>query len=197
MGDVEKRPVPWWRRGIRCIPFAAVGLCFLLPFFTASSCGSGQETTATGVQILAGSQLIAQQVAQPSVGAGADEPYSGPRVALGPAGPDAQAQKASDDARPWAFATILILIAGVMLTLRPRRRWRLTTIVVCVAAGASLVALVAALSAAPENVEPDKGVLLAFLILFLTVVWHGCALVVLTFRSANRANRSGSEKRPP
>jgi peptidoglycan/LPS O-acetylase OafA/YrhL len=148
------------------------------------------------VQILAGSQLIAQQVDQPS-GPEGDEPYTGPPVPLGPAGPDAQAQKASDAARPWASATILILVIGAVLMLRPRRRWRLAAIAVSVAAFAALIALVAALGAAPGNVEPDKGLLLALLVLVLTVVWQGGALVVLTFRSANRSNRSGFEKRPP
>src|SRR5262245_5132794 len=52
----------------RTTPLAAVALCFFLPFFTATSCGSGSETSATGVQLVTGATLHATQTEPGSIG---------------------------------------------------------------------------------------------------------------------------------
>jgi hypothetical protein len=55
-------------KAVRCVPFAAVMLCFLLPFFTVSSCSDDSEAanayaTATGVDVVLGRSIHAHATA--------------------------------------------------------------------------------------------------------------------------------------
>jgi hypothetical protein len=82
-------------RCLRCTPFIAFVLCFLLPFFSVSSCEAGTNTDASGFDIVVGAKLIKQQTAQPispipDDGSGSPPPM--PDVRLGPIGPDPEAQ---------------------------------------------------------------------------------------------------------
>ena len=183
MDDVPQQRVSRWRIARRCAPFAIVLLCFGLPFFTASSCGSGRETTATGVQIVTGSRLIAVQTQQP---------LGGEHVRLGPIGPDAEAQAVSAAAQPWAITLLIVAVVGTGSMLAARRRWRLVSIAMSLAAFAALVGLWSALDPSTQDqvIDPDGGLLLATLVLLLTVAWHACALVILAVRSALNPRRN-------
>ena len=151
------------RRPFRCAPFVAVALCFLLPFFSASSCGSGRQTTATGVDIITGAQLIAQQTDQPLLAEG---------VKLGPIGPDPEAQAVSREAQPWTIAALLLALLGAGLVVGLSRHWRAAS---ATSAGATLLALFqvgSAFHAPRQDISAEMGLILAGIILFVTVIWQ-------------------------
>jgi lysylphosphatidylglycerol synthetase-like protein (DUF2156 family) len=152
------------RRPLRCAPFVAVALCFLLPFFSASSCGSGRQTTATGVDIITGAQLIAQQTDQPLLFANG--------VKLGPIGPDPEAQAVSREARPWTIAALLLAMLGAGLVIGLSRHWRAAS---ATSAGATLLALFqvgSAFHAPSQDISAKMGLILACIILFVTIIWQ-------------------------
>lgn len=166
-------------RALRSIPFAAVVCCFLLPFFSVSSCDAGTETDATGFQIVAGSRLIQEQVKQPVFlvpddGSGSQPAV--PQVPLGPIGPDAQAQSVADAARPWVVLTLAVVALGGCLVVAMNRRWR---VIRPIAAGLALStwigAAIAAGDGAPKHsgaeLSLEWGFVLALLILIATFVW--------------------------
>ena len=157
------------RRAFRCGPFVAVALCFLLPFFTASSCGSGRETTATGVDIITGAELVAEQTGQPLLFEG--------RVKLGPIGPDPEAQAVSREARPWTITGLLLALLGAGLAVGLSRHWRAAS---ATSAGVTLVALFqigSAFHAPRQDISPRMGLILACTILFVTVIWQIGSLI--------------------
>jgi hypothetical protein len=163
------------RRTLRCAPFLAVALCFLLPFFSVSSCGAGTETSASGLDIVTGSRLIKQQVKQPF--------YLGEQshVRLGPVGPDHPAQTASDAARPWTIITLFSVALGGCLVVIVNRHWRG---VGAVATGVALMAWVEAGIAfdrsvpkrSTEEFSLEVGFVLVLVILIATVVWEVWAI---------------------
>lgn len=165
-------------RLLRCTPFVAVALCFLLPFFSASSCDDGTETEATGFQIVAGSRLIQYQVKQPlflSEDSGEPTPPP-PDVPLGPIGPDLQAQAVADAARPWAALTLFIVALGGCLVVTMNRRWRgIRVIAAGLALSAWVEAAIAVDAATPTGSRADfsleMGFVLPLLILIVTCVW--------------------------
>jgi hypothetical protein len=162
MDNAQAKRGTW--RPFRCAPFVAVALCFLLPFFSASSCGSGRQTTATGVDIITGTQLVAQQTDQPLLFARG--------VKLGPIGPDPEAQAVSREARPWTITGLLLALLGAGLAVGLSRHWRSAT---AVSAGATLLALFqvgSAFHAPSQDISADTGLMLACIILFVTVIWQ-------------------------
>ena len=166
MDNAQAKRGTW--RPFRCAPFVAVALCFLMPFFSASSCGSGRQTTATGVDIITGAQLVAQQTDQPLLYARG--------VKLGPIGPDPEAQAVSRDARPWTITGLLLALIGAGLAVGLSRHWRAAT---AISAGATLLALFqvgSAFHAPRQDVSAEMGLVLACIILSVTVVWQICFL---------------------
>jgi len=172
-------------RLVRSTPFVAVVLCFLLPFFSASSCDDGTETDATGFQIVAGSRLIQKQVKQPFYlipDDGSGTPPATPHVPLGPIGPDSQAQAIADATRPWAALTLFVVVLGGCLVVVMNRRWRGVRVI---AAGLALSAWVGAAitadNSAPahsrEEFSLEWGFVLPLLILIATCVWGVWAIV--------------------
>ena len=164
-------------RLLRCTPFVAVALSFLLPFFSASSCDEGTETEATGFQIVAGSRLIKHQVKQPLFLG--EEP---PKVPLGPIGPDPPAQAVADAARPWAALTLFVVALGGSLVVTMNRRWRgIRAIAAGLALSAWVEAAIAADTATPKRSRADfsleMGFVLPLLILVVTCVWGVWAIV--------------------
>ena len=162
-------------RAHRCTPFLVVAVCFFLPFFTLSSCGSGHHTTATGVDIVAGSTLIRQQDAQPLF---ATYPQQ-----LGPVGPDTQAMAASRAARPWAICLLVLLTVGAIAAVLVDRRGVLATI-----AALSFVVLCLLLGSASgepssDDLKIEAGAWAALLTLLATTLWYaGAALAVSSSR---------------
>jgi hypothetical protein len=65
MAEIIDDPSELAPRLLRVTPSASVVFCFLLPFFSLSSCARDTETDATGFEIVAGSRLIKEQVEQP------------------------------------------------------------------------------------------------------------------------------------
>ena len=162
MDNAQAKRGTW--RPFRCAPFVAVALCFLMPFFSASSCGSGRQTTATGVDIITGAQLVAQQTDQPLLFAN--------RVELGPIGPDPEAQAVSREARPWTIAALLLALIGAGLVVGLTRHWRAAS---ATSAGATLLALFqigSAFHAPRQDISAEMGLVLACIILFVTVIWQ-------------------------
>jgi predicted outer membrane lipoprotein len=169
------------RRATRGGPFAAVVLCFLLPFFTASSCGSGRETTATGVDIVLGAKLTAQQTSQPLLSDGS--------VELGPIGADPEAQAVSRDARPWTITALLLTLLGTPLAIGLRRHWREAS---AAAAAATLIALFqigSAFHAPHQDISPGAGLMLACAILIVNGLWQ----IVALMRAGDRSRRARVE----
>jgi len=171
-------------RLLRCTPFVAVALCFLLPFFSASSCDEGTETDATGFQIVAGSRLIKQQVKQPLflVEDNGEPTPPPPKVPLGPIGPDVAAQAVADAARPWAALTLFVVVLGGCMVITSNRRWRgIRAIAAGLALSAWVEAAIAADNATPTRSRADFSLELGFalplLILAVTGVWAVWAIV--------------------
>lgn len=145
-------------RAVRSTPFVAVVVCFLLPFFSVSSCDDGTETDATGFQIVAGSQLIKEQANR------------------GPIGPDPQAQTVAAAARPWAALALVVAAFGGCLVATRNRRWRgIRAIAAGLALSSWVGAAVAADDAAPKHSRAEYnlewGFVLPLLILVVTCVW--------------------------
>jgi hypothetical protein len=165
---------------LRAAPFVAVALCFLLPFFTASSCGSGRHTTATGVDIVMGNRLIAQQTEKPL--------FFADQVKLGPIGPDRDAQAVSQAAQPWAIAVLVLALLGSGLAVAPGRHRRVATAATAVASLVSMLLVGSAFHAPRQDISPGSGLILASIILFLTDVWE--VGVLIRFGSPDRADES-------
>jgi hypothetical protein len=172
-----------WKRGARrAAPFLAVAVCFLLPFSSASSCGSGISTDATGVDIVTGSRLVARQTEQPMCFN--TDNFACPSVRLGRAvGPDPVAQAVSHAAQPWAIVALVLVLAGACLVVLGNRVWRAASLIT---AGAALFALFQMGSTFhtprhAEDVSPDVGLIVAIIILGVTIIWVG----VLAIKAAN------------
>jgi hypothetical protein len=184
MAEIIDDPSDLAPRLLRSTPFALVVFCFLLPFFSLSSCDGGTETDATGFQIVAGSRLIREQVKQPLYlipDDGSGSPAAVPHVRLGPIGPDAAAQTVADAARPWVALTLIVVALGGCVMVTTTRRWRGIR---AIAAGLALSAWVGAAIAA-DNAGPtpsraefslEWGFGLPLLILIVTCVYGVWAL---------------------
>ena len=164
------------RRAVRGGPFLAVALCFLLPFFSASSCGSGRETTATGADIVLGTTLIAQQTSQPLFATG---------VQLGPAGPDPEAQRVSRAARPWAITALVIALVGAGLAGGLPRHRRGASATATVAALVALYQIGATFHAPDQDISAAEGLFLAWAILLGNGLWQFAALAYAGIRACN------------
>ena len=175
-------------RGLRCTPFIVVSLCFLLPFFSVSSCDSGTETEASGLDIVMGAKLIKQQTKQPLYlipddGSGSPPPV--PNVRLGPIGPDLEAQAALGRARPWTATALVIVALGACLAVALKRRRRAAVAIAATVAFAALIQAGFAITDGPPtqaDVSIEKGMILAILILLGTAIRQVGAII----RSANR-----------
>ena len=179
------------RRPFRCVPFVVVALCFLLPFFSASSCGSGRHTTATGVDIITGAQLVAQQTRQPLL-------YGG-HVELGPIGPDPEAQAVSREARPWTIIALALAMLGAVLVVVLRRHWRAASAVAATATLAALIQVESAFHAPRQDISSDTGLMLAYTILFGTAIWQIGAVIhwlVANRRAVSAVARNAPLDRP-
>ena len=179
MDDQRQPPVSGWRKGLRCLPFAVVTLCFLLPFFSVSSCtdsGDGPQATGLGIGIIAGAKPDVEQI--------------GPTVQ--PPGPpiasevqiESEAKSISQDARPWATAALILAIAGTVLMVRMGRLYRITSLAISAAALGAMFMIWGAVNVPSGDGTPNVGLLLASLVLFLTVVWQACAVTFLAVRAA-------------
>jgi hypothetical protein len=175
MAEIIDDPSDLAPRLLRATPFALVVFCFLLPFFSLSSCGGETETYATGFQIVAGSQLIKEQVKQPA-------PFGAPPQApRRPIGHDTQAQPIAEAARPWVALTLIVVAVGGCLMVTTNPRWRGIR---AIAAGLALSAWVAAAIAADDAVlkhswgdfNLELGFGLPLLILMVTFVYGVWAL---------------------
>jgi hypothetical protein len=173
MAEITDDPPDLAPRLLRSTPFLVVVVCFLLPFFSLSSCDDGTETDATGFQIVAGSRLVQERVKQPL--------FYG-KAPLGPIGPDAEAQAVADAARPWVGLTLIIVALGGGLMVTKDRRWRGIR---AIAAGLALAAWAGAAIAADNAVPKDSraefslewGFALPVLILIVTVLYGMWAIV--------------------
>jgi hypothetical protein len=184
MADIIDDPSDLAPRLLRATPFALVAFCFLLPFFSLSSCDSGTETDATGFQIVAGSRLVQEQAKQPLYlipDDGSGSPPAVPHVRLGPIGPDAEAQTVAGAARPWVALTLIVVALGGCAMVTTNRRWRGIR---AIAAGLALSAWVGAAIAADDAVPTparaeftlEWGFGLPLLILTVTCVYGLWAL---------------------
>ena len=178
MAEITRELSEIARRLPRATPVGAVVLCFLLPFFSLSSCDAGTETEASGFQIVAGSRLVAQQVSQPAY-VSLDDGSGSSR--LGPIGPDADAQAVADAARPWVTLTLVLVAVGGCLVVLTDRRWRgIRAIATGLALSTWVEASSAARTAVPKQSQADFslkiGVVLPLLILIVTCVWAVWAL---------------------
>jgi len=175
-------------RCLRCTPFIAVVLCFLLPFFSVSSCDAGTNTDATGFDIVVGAKLIKQQTAQPLYlipddGSGTPPPM--PHVRLGPIGPDPEAQAVLRRARLWTVTALMLAALGGCMAAALDRRRRPVVATVATAASAALILAGSAMTGGPpaqDGVSIEKGMILAILILLGTAIWQVGAMI----RSAGR-----------
>jgi lysylphosphatidylglycerol synthetase-like protein (DUF2156 family) len=165
-------------RAARSGPFLAVALCFLLPFFTASSCGSGQETTATGVDILTGTKLIAEQTMQPMFG---------PTTELGPVGPDPEAQGVSDAARPWTIMALILTLLGAALVTGRRWYWRAASALAAAAAVCAMFKIGSTFRAPGQDISAGWGLILAGVILSVTALWRGIRVAIEIPAAGTRA----------
>jgi len=165
-------------RAHRCAPFLVVAFCFLLPFFSLSSCGSGQVTTATGADIVTGSKLIRQQTTQPMFG----------HTELGPVGPDTEAQAASRAARPWAICLLALLMIGTVAAFLVEQHQRGALGSIAALCTVALWLLLASASGVPsrDDFHIGGGAVVAFLTLLVTTVWYIAAAMVVFTRPASR-----------
>lgn len=177
-----------WYRAIRCVPFAAVMLCFLLPFFTVSSCSDDSEApsadaTATGVDVVLGRVIHATPDNQPA------------------AEVQAEAQSLSRSARPWAIITLILCGLGIALSLGVRRRHRLVNAGVSAATLWAVIMIWRAVTApADGGANPDSGLLLASLVLALSLGLQVCVFIWLGLAHALRPRTNPvaeGERDPP
>lgn len=157
-------------RAARSGPFVAAVLCFFLPFFTASSCGSGQETTATGVDIVMGTKLVAQQTMQPMFG---------PTTQLGPVGADPEAQAVSRAARPWTILALILTVLGAVLVIGQQWYWRAASALAAAAAVYAMFKIGSTFHAPEQDISADWGLILAGVILSLAALWRACILAAI------------------
>jgi hypothetical protein len=167
-------------RGMRGVPFLAVALCFLLPFFSASSCGSGASTSATGLNIVTGARLVAQQTEQPLC-LSTDPSTCPPPARLGATGADPVAQRVAVAARPWATTALVLVLVGAGLVVIVNRFWRAASLITAGAVLVTLVGMGQTFHARGEDISWETGPQLAILILVVTVTWVG----VLAIKAAN------------
>lgn len=172
MDDEPQQVVPGWRRGLRCSPFVVVALCFLLPFFSVTSCDTGPQATATGIEVVLGTNPAVEQT-------GHTVPHQG-RF-------ESDARSISQAARPWATATLILAIVGIVLMVRVGRLFRLTSLAISAAALGAVFKIWGAIDVPPGDGTPGDGLLLGGMVLLLTVVWQACALTFLVVRSALNA----------
>jgi len=175
MAEIIDDPSDLAPRLLRATPFGLVVVCFLLPFFSLSSCEDGTETDATGVQIVAGSRLSQEQVKQPLFFGSPP-----PKVPLWPIGPDAQAQTVADAARPWVALTLIVVALGGCLV-TTSRRWRgIRAIAAGLALSVWVEGAIAADTATPKSSRAEFslewGFGLPLLILIVTCVYGVWAL---------------------
>lgn len=162
-------------RAHRCVPFMVVAVCFFFPFFSLSSCDSGQQTTVTGVDIVTGSTLIRQQQTQP---------LFGQHTTLGAVGADATAHKASGAARPWAIGLLVLTVVGTAAALLVDHRRRAFLGAIAAISAITLLQLLESASAIPasDEFQVEGGAIVAFLALVATTLWYAIAAVVASVR---------------
>ena len=166
--DAERQPViSGRRRGLRCAPLAAFLLCFLLPFFSVTSC-DGTEATVTGIQVVLGANPDVQP---------AEQRHGSPSAIDSEL--ESEARSISQAARPWATGGLILAIVGIVLMVRVNRLHRVTSLAISAAA---LGAMVKMWGVAP--LDAGAGLLLGSVVLLVTVVWQACALTFLAVRSA-------------
>jgi hypothetical protein len=168
-------------RAARSGPFITVALCFLLPFFTASSCGSGRETTATGVDIIVGTKLVAQQTLQPLLGATTE---------LGPVGPDPEAQAVSRAARPWAITALILTALGGALVIGRQWYWHAASALAAAAALYAVFEIGSTLHAPEQEISADSGLILAGVMLFSTALWRARTLAAIELPAVRARTRN-------
>jgi hypothetical protein len=176
------------KRCVRCTPFIAVVLCFLLPFFSLSSCAAGTDTDASGFDIVVGAKLIKQQTSQPLYlvpddGSGSPPPM--PDVQLGPIGPDPEAQAVLRRARLWTVLALTLAVLGGCTAAALDRLRRPVVATVATAASVALILAGVAMTGGPpvqDGVSIEKGMILAIVILLGTAIWQLGAMI----RSAGR-----------
>src|SRR5690348_4275840 len=173
MDNGRRTEVSATHKALRCSPFAVVALCFLLPFFSVSSCGEDSPVaSSTGIEIVVG--------ADPSV-----EAPDGGEVA--PGDPTvADARSISQAARPWAILAAVLVAAGVVLMVRMARRHRIAAFLIAVCAVGALFQVAGAVDTSSGNGSPEGGLILAVLVLLLAALWQACALAFLAVRAALR-----------
>ena len=179
---VEHRPSRL-ARAARATPFVCVALCFLLPFFSVSSCGAGTTATASGVDILTGARLTVVQTSQPIGPVEGDPgvpPYQAP---LGPVdGADPVVQAQLDRVRPWTIFGFAAVVLGSVLVVAVRGCWRIPGAAAAIAALLALgyvwVAVVGGMAVgADPSTDPEVGLNLAVFVLLLTAVGMGVGVV--------------------
>ena len=170
--DDKRHPVVSKRhKALRCFPFVAVALCFLLPMFSVSSCGEGQTTVeSTGIEVVLG--------ADPVVVTADKQTRQSDRTI------ESEARSISQAARPWAIAALILAIAGIVLMVTTVRLHRIVAFAVAVAAFGALAKVWGAVDVQSGDGTPGGGLLLASAVLFLAAVWQAGALTFLAVRSA-------------
>jgi hypothetical protein len=160
-------------RILRCSPFAAAAICFLLPFFSVSSCGANSAVaSSTGVEIVVG--------AEPDV-----EAPDGGQVA--PGDPIvAEARSISQAARPWAVLAAILVAAGIVLMVRMARHHRIAALLIAACAVGALFQVAGAVDIPSSDGTPGDGLLLAIVVLATAALWQVCALAFLAVRAALR-----------
>ncbi len=68
MDENPQAVVSGTHKALRCSPFVVVALCFFLPFFSVSSCGTADQTVVTdmGIQVVAGADPGVDSWGEPS-----------------------------------------------------------------------------------------------------------------------------------
>jgi hypothetical protein len=175
-----------WYAAVRCVPFTAVVLCFLLPLFTVSSCSDDSEAsqaqaTATGVDVVLGRIIYAHPTAGPDAQASADV--------------QAEAQSISRAARPWAIITLILCGLGIALALSVRRHPRLVNAGVSAATFGAVIMISSAVSAPVDGSgQGGSGLLLATLVLLLSLAFQVCVFIWLAIAHALRPRSHPSRR---
>jgi hypothetical protein len=179
---VEHRPSRL-ARAARATPFVCVALCFLLPFFSVSSCGAGTTATASGVDILTGARLTVVQVSQPIGPVEGDPDVPPPHVRFGTLDRDDPVVQAQvDRVRPWTILGFAAVVLGSVLVVAVRGCWRVPGAAAAIAALLALgyvwVAVVGGMAVgADPSTDPEVGLNLAVFVLLLTAVGMGVGVV--------------------
>jgi hypothetical protein len=148
-----------------------------------SSCDAGTTTTATGLDIVTGTQLTQKQTHQPTaVILGAST------VPLGPIGPDPHAQAVSRAARTGAIAALVAIALGACLVVGLHRFWRAAGAIAAAVAFIALAHVGITATGSPagapsgswppaEGVSLEAGFLLASAVVFATMVGEVWAII--------------------